>query len=175
MKHAGVALAALLMVSQSVRLASEDRTSIPLVGTYLGSEMRPDSARSDTSPLHRTYYIRTEEGTWSLVSSSDIVDALARTVTTVPGHAKSDRSNLLDTLKRWEKFAFRADPDRRAGSTRNSFIVYIPRTDDPRKEDRFEAGFTPSPAHPPAQASNGVTGCGEHLLGPGLKSQNCGN
>ncbi len=175
MKHAGLALAALLLVSQSVRMASEDRTSILLVGTYLGNEMRPDSANPDSSPLHRTYYIRTEEGTWSLVSSSDVVDVLARTVTTVPGHARSDRQNLLDTLKRWEKFAFRADLDRRAGSTRNSFLVYIPRTDDPRKEDRFEAVFTPSAAHPPDSARNVNLACSQRPLTPEQGPQYCSN
>jgi hypothetical protein len=175
MKLAGVALGALLLVSQSVRMASEDRTSIMLVGTYLGNEMRPDGAAPDTSPLHRTYYVRTEEGTWSLVSSSDVVDVLARTLTTAPGHLRSDRPNLLDTLKRWEKFAFRAEPDRRIGVTRNSFVVYIPRTDDPGKADKFDADFVPNPAPGSASASNVDPACGEHPLTPGQEAQDCGN
>ena len=144
-------------------MASEDRT-IVLVGTYLGNEMRPDSAAPDTSPLHRTYYIRTEEGTWSLVSSGDVVDVLAHTLTTASGHIASDRPNLLDKLNRWEKFAFRAEPDHRIGGTRNSFLVYIPRTDDPKKEDRFEADFMPNPAPGSASASNVNPACGEHPL-----------
>lgn len=148
MRHAGLALAALLLVSQSVRMRSEDRSSVLLTGTYLGNELRPDNANPYSSPLHRTYYVRTEEGTWSLVSSSDVADVLvAHTLALAPGHARSDRSNLLDSLKRWEKFGFRAEPDRRAGAGRNAFLVYIPRTDDPRKEDRFEAEFTPSQTH----------------------------
>jgi hypothetical protein len=146
MRHAGLALAALLLVSQSVRTPSEDRASVLLTGTYLGNELRPDNANPYSSPLRRTYYVRTEEGTWSLVSSSDVVDVVvARAVALAPGHARSDRSNLLDSLKRWEKFSFRAEPDRRAGGSRNAFLVYISRADDPRKEDRFEADFTPSP------------------------------
>jgi len=148
MRHAGLALAALLLVSQSVRVPSEDRSSVLLTGTYLGNELRPDNANPYSSPLHRTYYVRTEEGTWSLVSSSDVAEVLvAHTLALAPGHARSDRSNLLDSLKRWEKFNFRAEPDRRVGVGRNAFLVYIPRTDDPRKEDRFEADFTPSTTH----------------------------
>jgi len=148
MKHAGLVLAASLLVSQSVRMPSEDRGSVSLIGTYLGNELRPDNANPYSSPLRRTYYVRTEEGTWSLVSSSDVVDAVvARTMALAPGHARTDRSNLLDSLRRWEKFTFRAEPDRRAGVAKNAFLVYIPRADDPRKEDRFEADFTPSTAH----------------------------
>jgi hypothetical protein len=148
MKNAGLALVALLLFSQSVRMPCEDRGSVSLVGTYLGNEIRPDNANPYSSPLRRTYYVRTEEGTWSLVSSSDIVDVVVtRAVALAPGHARSDRSNLLDSLKRWEKFAFRAEPDRRSGVARNAFLVYVPRTDDPRKEDRFEADFTPSATH----------------------------
>ena len=145
MRRAVLALAALILVSQSVRMPCEDRTSIVLTGTYLGDEMRPDNANPYSSPLHHTYYVRTAEGTWSLVSSSDVVDVVvARAVALTPGHLRSDRSNLLDSLKRWEKFTFRAEPDRRAGVAKNAFLVYIPRPDDPRKEDRFEASFTPS-------------------------------
>lgn len=174
MKRTGLALAALLLVSQSVRLASEDRSSILLVGTYLGNELRPDGADPETSPLHRTYYVRTEEGTWSLVSSDEVVDVLARTLTTAPGHTRSDKTNLLDTLKRWEKFAFRAEPDRRIGVTRNSFFVYIPRTDDPKKEDRFQADFVPNPDRAPTSASNANDPCGEHSLTSESEPQYCG-
>lgn len=155
MKHAGLALAALLLVSQSVRMPSEDRASILLTGTYLGNELRPDNENPYSSPLHRTYYVRTEEGTWSLVSSSDIADVLvSRTVAFASGRTMSDRSNLLDSLRRWEKFTFRAEPDRRTGVARNAFLVYIPRTDDPRKEDRFEADFTPSVTHVSTSTGN---------------------
>jgi len=147
MRNTGLALVALLLFSQSVRMPCEDRGSVSLTGTYLGAELRPDNANPYSSPLRRTYYVRTEEGTWSLVSSSDIVDVVVtRAVALAPGHARSDRSNLLDSLKRWEKFSFRAEPDRRSGVARNAFFVYVPRTDDPRKEDRFEADFTPSSA-----------------------------
>jgi hypothetical protein len=155
MRHAGLALAALLLVSQSVRIPSEDHASVSLVGTYLGNEMRPDNANPYSSPLRRTYYVRTEEGTWSLVSSSDVADVLmAHTLALAPGHARSDKSNLLDSLKRWEKFTFRAEPDRRTGVAKNAFLVYVPRADDPRKEDRFEADFTPSETHVSASADN---------------------
>lgn len=145
MRNAGLAFVALLLVSQSARMPSEDRGSVSLVGTYLGDEIRPDNANPYSSPLRHTYYVRTQEGTWSLVSSSDIVGVVvARAVALTPGHARGDKSNLLDSLKRWQKFSFRAEPDRRSGVAKNAFLVYIPRTDDPRKEDRFEADFTPS-------------------------------
>jgi hypothetical protein len=148
MRHAGLVLLALLLVSQSVRMPSEDHASVLLTGTYLGNELRPDNANPYSSPLHRTYYVRTEEGTWSLVSSSEVADVvLTRTLALAPGHTKGDRSNLLDSLKRWERFSFRAEPDRRAGVAKNAFLVYVPRADDPRKEDRFEADFTPSATH----------------------------
>ncbi|MGB7266735.1 MAG: hypothetical protein WBC92_14545 [Terracidiphilus sp.] len=151
MRRACLALAALLLVSQSVQMPAEDRASVLLIGTYLGNELRPDNANPYSSPLYRTYYVRTEEGTWSLVSSSDVAELLVHTVAVASGHNRSDRANLLDSLKRWEKFSFRVEADRRPGAGRNAFLVYIPRTDNPRKEDRFEADFTPSvnPVLPP--------------------------
>lgn len=175
MKHASLALAALLLVSQSVRMASEDRSTILLIGTYLGTEMRPDGADPAMSPLHRIYYVRTDEGTWSLVSSTDVVDVVTRTLTTVPGHPKSDRQNLLDTLKRWERFAFRAEPDRRTGTIRNSFFVYIPRTDDPKRDDRFEAEFIPKTAHAPASGVSASAACGDQGSTAEQRVTYCGN
>jgi hypothetical protein len=175
MKHAGLALAALILVSQSVRIHSEDHPRIFLVGTYLGNEMRPDSPNPDSSGLHRTYYVRTDEGTWSLVSDSDAGDVLAHTVAWSPLRAREEHPTLLDSLKRWEKFAFRAEPDRRIGGTQNSYLVYIPRADDPQKEDRFDADFIPRPSPAPAPTDNVKAMCDTHRFTAEQEKQYCAN
>jgi len=171
MKFAGIAFAALLLASQSVRVSPQDHKSF-LVGTYLGDEMRPDALYSG-SGLHRTYYVRTDGGTWSLVSDPDPMVVMAHSLS--PSHAKNGRPTTLDALKRFEEFAFRAEPDTRNGSLRNAFVVYVPRADDPKKEDRFDADFTPrdNPAH--ESANNVKAMCDARRFSPEQEKQYCAN
>lgn len=173
MRNAGLALAALLLFSQSVRTPSEDRSRAFLIGTYLGDEMRPDA----DSALHRTYYVRTEDGTWALVSYTDPADSLVHNIGLAQMHFRSDRPNLLDSLKHGEKFAFRVEPDHRIGATKNSFHVYIPRADDPKREDKFDADFTPIPVPnaAPSPTDNVKAMCQAHRFTPDQEKQYCGN
>ena len=176
MRTACFAIAALLLLSQPARTPSEDRAKAFLIGTYLGDEMQPDGTNGTGSTLHRTYFIRTEDGTWSLVTFADGGDMLAHTLNMMPVHFRGGRPNLLDGLKHGDKFAFRAEPDHRIGAGRNSFHVYIPRADDPKKEDKFDADFTPIAL--PAQApptDNVKAMCDAHRFTPEQEKQYCGN
>jgi hypothetical protein len=174
MNKIGLALAAILLLSQTVRMSSEDRTKTFLVGTYLGDEMRPDSVNPDGSPLHRTYYVRTQEGTWSLVSDPESGVALAHGLPMTSGHTRGVRPNLLDSLKRWDKLTFRVEPDRRVGDVKNAFLVYVPRANDPTKEDRFDADFTPRADVAGESADNVKAMCDAHRFAPEQQKQYCG-
>jgi hypothetical protein len=176
MRHTGLALAALLLVSQSARVSSEDRPKVFLVGTYLGNEMQPDGEDQNAAAMHRTYYVRTEEGTWSLVSYNEAADVIAHTLGWTPLHLKNEKPNTLDNLKHGDKFAFRVEADHRIGATKTSFHVYIPRADDPKKEDKFDADFTPIPTPAAAAATptdNVKAMCEAHRFSPEQEKQFC--
>jgi hypothetical protein len=175
MKRAGLVAAALLLIAQSVRVSSEDHTKVFLMGTYLGNEMQPDGADPNAAAMHRTYYVRTDEGTWALVSYTDPADSLVHNIGLAQVHFRSEKPNLLDSLKHGDKFAFRAEPDRRIGATKTSFHVYVPRADDPKKEDKFDADFTPIPAPvaAPAPTDNVKAMCEAHRFSPEQEKQYC--
>ena len=175
MKTVGIALAALLLVSQSIRVSPEDRTKAFLIGTYLGDELRPDGASPSTSALHRTYYVRTNDGTWGLVNDPDPSVVVPHSLAWTSLHLKGERPNVFDSLKRWDKLTFRTEPDRRIGGLKNSFLVYIPRADDPSKEDRFDAEFMPRPSPTPESADNVKAMCGAHRFTPEQERQYCVN
>jgi hypothetical protein len=177
MRTAGLAIAALLLVSQSARVLPQDRAKPFLIGIYLGNEMQPDGDSENAAAMHRTYYIRTDEGTWSLVVWTDAGDALAHDVGLTSIHFKQDRPNLLDSLKHGDRFAFRVEADRRAGATKTSYHAYVPRADDPKKEDKFDAELTPIPT--PATAASASTDnvkamCDAHRFAPEQEKQYCG-
>jgi hypothetical protein len=177
MRYAGLALAAFLLVSQPICTLSEDHAKIYVVGTYLGYEMQPDSTDGASSSLHRTYYLRTEDGTWSLVSFGGAGEVLEHTIGWSPVHQKNDRQNLLDSMKHGERLAFRIEADRRMGAVKPTFHVYIPQADDPKKEDKFDAELTPIPAHEaaPAPTDNVKAMCDAHRFTPDQEKQYCGN
>ena len=178
MRYAGLAFAAFLLVSQPFHAPAEDRAKTFVIGTYLGNEMQPDDSNNNSSPLHRTYYVRTEDGTWSMVVFADITDTLTHSFGgVIPAHFRSgDRTNLLDSLKHGEKFAFRIEPDRRIGASKNSFHVYIPRADDPKKEDKFDGELTPvAVASDPKPNDNVKALCDAHQFTPDQEKQYCGN
>lgn len=177
MKFACLAFAAFLLMSQSVSTRSEDRAKVYMIGTYLGDEMRPDGTNGTSSTLHRTYYVRTDDGTWSLVffSGGDILSHVGLN----SSRSKNAGPNLLDSLKHGDKFAFRAESEHRAGSTKTTYLVYVPRADDPKKEDKFDAEFTPiqAPATVPAAAptDNVKAMCDSHRFTPEQEAKYCGN
>jgi hypothetical protein len=177
MRRAALAIAALLLVSLSTRVWSEDHPKIFLVGMYLGNEMQPDGDNENVAAMHRTYYVRTDEGTWALVSFSGVDDMISHTISWAPVHLKNDHANALDNLKHGDKFAFRVEADHRIGATKTSFHVYIPRVDDPKKEDKFDAEFTPIPtpaAAAPATTDNVKAMCDAHRFTPEQEKQYCG-
>jgi len=178
MRRAALAITALFLVSLSARVWPEDHTKVFLVGTYLGNEMQPDGDNQNAAAMHRTYYVRTDEGTWTLVSFSGVDDMISHTMSWAPIHMKNDRANLLDNMKHGDKFAFRVEADHRIGATKTSFHVYIPRVDDPKKEDKFDAEFTPIPtpasAQAPAPTDNVKAMCEAHRFSPEQEQQYCG-
>jgi hypothetical protein len=176
MRNAGLAIAALLLVSQSARTLPQDHAKAFLIGTYLGNEMQPDGDSQNAAAMHRTYYIRTSDGTWSLVTWTDAGDALAHDIGLNSIHFKPDRPNLLDSLKHGDRFAFRVESDRRIGATKTSYHAYVPRADDPKKEDKFDAEFTPIPtpvAAAPAPTDNVRAMCDAHRFTPEQEKQYC--
>jgi len=175
MRRAGFALA-LLLISQSIRIPAEDRPKLFLIGTYLGNEMQPDGDNQNAAAMHRTYYVRTDEGTWSLVSFNEAADLMAHTLRWTPLPLKNEKPNFLDNLKHGEKFTFRVEADHRLGATKTSFHVYVPHADDPRKEDKFDANFTPlpTPAVAPAQTDNVKAMCESHRFPASEQQQFCG-
>ena len=177
MRIAGLALAVFLLVAVPMGARGEDHAKVFLIGTYLGNEMQPDGTNGTGSAMHRTYYVRTEDGTWALVTWAEGGDILAHTMNMVPARFKNERPNLLDTLKRGDKFAFRAEADHRVGAGKSSFHVYIPRADDPKKEDKFDAELTPVPAARGAEAptDNVKAMCEAHRFTPEQEKQYCGD
>jgi imidazolonepropionase-like amidohydrolase len=92
-------------------------------------------------------------------------------------HFRQERPNLLDNLKRGDRFAFRIEADHRIGATKTSFHAYVPRADDPRKEDKFDAEFTPIPAPDTTAAApvdNVKAMCDAHRFSPEQEKQYCG-
>jgi hypothetical protein len=177
MRRVGLFFAALLLVSQSGRVVSEDHAKVFLVGTYLGNEMQPDGDDQNAAAMHRTYYVRTDEGTWTLVSFSGVDNLISHSLSWSPIHPKGEHANTLDNLKHGDKFAFRVEADHRIGATKTSFHVYIPRADDPKKEDKFDAEFTPIPtpaAAAPLQTDNVKAMCDAHRFSPEQEKQYCG-
>lgn len=177
MRHASLAIAALLLVSQAARVSPEDHAKVFLIGTYIGNEMQPDADNQNVAAMHRTYYVRSDEGTWSLVSFTGVDDMLSHTLSWAPIHLKNERANTLDNLRHGDRFAFRVEADHRLGATKTSFHVYIPRADDPKKEDKFDAEFTPVPtpvAAAPAPTDNVKAMCEAHRFSPEQEKQYCG-
>ena len=175
MRFVCLTFAAFLLASQCVPSRAEDRAKIYMIGTYLGDEMKPDGTNGTGSTLHRTYFVRTDDGTWSLVFSSEAGDILSH-VRLNSSHSKNAGPNMLDSLKHGDKFAFRAESDRHAGAAKTVYHVYIPRADDPKKEDKFDAEFTPiqNPAAP-APKDNVKAMCDSHRFTPEQEQQYCGN
>jgi hypothetical protein len=145
MRIAGLAIAALLLVSQSARVYPQDRAKPFLIGTYIGN--------------------------------TDAGDALAHNIGLNTLHFRQERPNLLDNLKRGDRFAFRVEADHRIGATKTSFHAYVPRADDPKKEDKFDAEFTPIPTPDTTAAApvdNVKAMCDAHRFTPEQEKQYCG-
>lgn len=141
------------------------------VGVFLGNRILPDATY--TSEVHcdglgsctgsgglnalRHYYVKTDEGTWDLVTEYQAESQSARSLgMSGPIHLRSEKPNLLDRLKPGDKFAFRAAKDHRIGAKKNYYHVYIPRADNPSKEDKF-FGLRPNALPPePVKPTNNI-------------------
>ena len=177
MKRAALVLSALLLLTQPLHMLAADHAKDFVIGTYLGEEMQPDGTNGTSTTMHRTYFVRTNTGTWSLVCASDLADAMAQRVGLATVPFRKDHALLFDNLKHGDKFAFRSEPDRRIGASSTSYHVYIPRADEPKKEDKFDAEFTPvAPPLPEAAANDNIRAmCEEHRFSPDQERQYCGN
>jgi hypothetical protein len=122
----------------------------------------------------RIYDVQTDDGTWHLVTSRQADDVTVRQFGMTPSHFKSEKPNLLDSLKPGDKVVFRAEKDHRIGA-KGQFHVFIPRADDPKKEDKFEGWFTPKnlPVEPTKPTDNIKAMCDAHRFSPDDEKKYC--
>jgi hypothetical protein len=122
----------------------------------------------------RIYDVQTDDGTWHLVTDRQAGDATIRQLGQTPMHFKSEKANLLDSLRTGDKVVFRTQKDHRIGA-KGQFHVFIPRADDPKKEDKFEGWFTPKnlPVAPPKPTDNIKAMCDAHRFSPDDEKKYC--
>ncbi len=84
----------------------------------------------------RVYFVKTDEGVWSFVTETQSGDVAVRKFDQSPVPFKSEKTNLLDSLKPGDKVAFRITKDHRIGAGQ-SMHVLVPNAEDPKKEDKF--------------------------------------
>jgi hypothetical protein len=137
---------------------ADDHKSQYQVGTFLGNEIRADGTYTNniycgSGPGYtctgsagfngfRVYYVKTEEGVWSFVTETEAGDVTVRKLGQTPMHFKSEKPNLLDSLKPGDKVAFRTEKDHRIGAGK-SMHVFIPQADNPKKEEKFVGILSP--------------------------------
>jgi hypothetical protein len=149
------------------------------IGILLGDRIQPDGTYSSSVycgegtfytctgsagfNAFRIYDVETDGGTWHLVTDRQAGDVTVRSFGMTPTHIKSEKPNLLDSLKPGDKVAFHAEKDHRLGA-KGQFHVYIPRADNPAKEEKFEGWFTPKnpPVEPPMPTDNVKAMCDSH-------------
>jgi hypothetical protein len=160
------------------------------VGSLLGDRVQPDGTYSSNIycgegtvytctgsagfNAFRIYDVETDEGTWHLVTDRQAGDVTVRQFGMTPTHLKSEKPNLLDSMKPGDRVAFRTEKDHRIGA-KGSFHVFIPRADDPRKEEKFEGWFTPKnpPVQPPKPTDNVKAMCESHRFSPEDEKKYC--
>jgi hypothetical protein len=122
----------------------------------------------------RIYDVQTDEGTWHLVTDRQANDVTARQLGLTPTHFKSEKPNLLDSLKPGDRVVFHTEKDHRIGA-KGHFHVFIPRADDPKKEEKFEGWFTSKnlPAEPLKPTDNIKAMCDAHRFSPEDEKKYC--
>jgi hypothetical protein len=90
-----------------------------------------------------------------------------------PVHFKKEKPNLLDALKPGDRVMFRVEYHRKLDGTEKD--VFIPKADDPNKEEKFIGTFTPAlaPMQPKPSLDNVRAMCDAHKLSPELEKQLC--
>ena len=159
-------------------------------GTYLGNQLGADGTytnaiRCGSGPgpytctgsagfnTINTYYVKTDEGTWMLQTLRQVVDSTMRQHQFTPRHFTREKPNLLDDMKPGGELLFRVEHHRKIGGT--DIEVYIPRADNPSKEDKFIGSFMPNVTAPePAKPADNIKAlCDSHKLSPELEAQYC--
>jgi hypothetical protein len=122
----------------------------------------------------RIYDVETDGGTWHLVTERQAGDVTVRSFGMTPTHIKGEKPNLLDSLKPGDRVAFHAEKDHRIGA-KGQFHVYVPRADDPKKEEKFEGWFTSKnpPVEPPKPTDNVKAMCDSHRFSPEDEKKYC--
>jgi hypothetical protein len=169
---------------------AQDHTPKYELGTLLGNQVRPDGTYSSNIycgegtfytckgsagfNTFRIYDVQTADGTWHLVTSRQADDVTVRQFGMTPSHLKSEKPNLLDSLKTGDKVVFRTEKDHRIGA-KGQFHVFIPHADDPKKEDKFEGWFTPknTSVEPPKPTDNIKAMCDAHRFSPDDEKKYC--
>jgi hypothetical protein len=160
------------------------------IGSLLGNQVQPDGTYSSNIYCGdgtfytctgsagfntiRIYDVQTDDGTWHLVTDREAGDSTVRQLGQTPMHFKSEKPNLLDALKTGDKVVFRTEKDRRIGA-KGQFHVFIPRADDPTKEEKFEGWFTPKnlPVAPPKPTDNIKAMCDAHRFSADDEKKYC--
>lgn len=177
-------------VKQTPNSGGRDHTTKYEVGSLLGDRIRADGTYSSDVycgegtvytctgsagfNAFRIYDVQTDEGTWHLVTEREAGDVTVRQFGMTPMHIKSEKPNLLDSLKPGDRVAFRTEKDHRIGA-KGSFHVFIPRADDPKKEEKFEGWFTPKnpPVEQPKPTDNVKAMCESHRFSPEDEKKYC--
>ncbi len=183
-------LAVILLFMICMPVGAEDHPPKYEIGSLLRNQVQPDGTYSSNIYCGegtfytctgsagfntvRIYDVRTDEGTWHLITDRQANDVTLRQLGQTPMHSKSEKPNLLDSLKAGDKVVFRTEKDHRIGA-KGHFHVFIPRADDPKKEEKFEGWFTPKnlPVEPPKPTDNVKAMCDAHRFSPDDEKKYC--
>jgi hypothetical protein len=188
--RSSVLLAPLLFLPPALS-AHKEQPAKYQVGVFLGNEILPDGTYTSdiqcgSGPTYtctgtsgfngyRAYYVKTDEGTWKFVTKRQSDDATVRQFGQPALHFTKEKPNLLDALKPGDPVAFRATRDRRIGAGK-SMHIFIPRADNPKKEEEFEGTLIPGgqPSAPVNPTDNVKALCASGQLSSAAQEKYCG-
>ena len=156
------------------------------VGTFLGTEVLADGTYTNNiqcgsgpgytcagsagfNSFH-AYYVKTAEGVWAFVTKRENEDVGMRKLGMTPVHLLAEKPNLLDSLKPNDRVTFRVQH-----IGRQNFFVWIPRADNPKKDDKFYGTLTPNTvqAETPKATDNIKAMCDSHRFSPDDEKKYC--
>lgn len=124
------------------------------IGTFVLATANADG--TTTSTLHgdgttvaggvygnylKTYQIKGDTGTWTVVPLNEAQDSMIRGMGMTPTHFKKEKDNPLDVLKSGDKVMFRLYEHHYVNGKRTEMA--IPYADNPNKEFKFVTSFVP--------------------------------
>jgi membrane-associated protease RseP (regulator of RpoE activity) len=117
--------------------------------------------------------MKTNDGVWTLETYRQAEDTTARKWIGDPVHFKKEKPNLLDALKPGDRVMFRVEYHRKLNGTEKD--VFIPKADDPNKEEKFIGSFLPAvvPSVPQKPTDNVKAMCDSGKLTPELQARYC--